>query len=206
MWTIKRRIAWVLSYCVSYELVSFATRLAKRVYWYSLQRRFHRVGPNSFIEYPAVTKGERFIQIGSNFQALAGLRLEAYDNHLGKTYEPTITIGNNVAVNYWCHIACIRSIVIQDDVLIASRVYITDHFHGETTKESLRLPPALRPLHSSGPVKIEERVWLGEGVVVLPNVVIGRDSIVGANAVVTRSLPPRSIAAGVPARVVRTLD
>ncbi|MCK7499235.1 MAG: hypothetical protein MZW92_58750 [Comamonadaceae bacterium] len=68
------------------------------------------------------------------------------------------------------------------------------------------MPPNLRPVVSKGPVIIEDEVWLGQGVVVLPNVRIGRSSIIGANAVVTHDIPPYSVAAGAPAKVIRTID
>ena len=54
-------------------------------------------------------------------------------------------------------------------------------------------------------IVLEENVWLGGGVIVLPGVTIGRDSVIGAGAVVTRDVPPRSVAVGNPATVVRTL-
>jgi maltose O-acetyltransferase len=55
------------------------------------------------------------------------------------------------------------------------------------------------------PIAIEDNVWLGGGVIVLPGVTIGHDTVVGAGAVVTKDLPPRSVAVGNPARVIRTL-
>jgi len=59
---------------------------------------------------------------------------------------------------------------------------------------------------SAEPITIEDNVWLGGGVIVCPGVTIGRDTVVGAGAVVTRDLPPGVLAVGNPARVIRTLN
>jgi acetyltransferase-like isoleucine patch superfamily enzyme len=85
------------------------------------------------------------------------------------------------------------------------KVFITDNSHGSFTREQLDIRPNYRPLISKGPVIIEENVWIGEMVCIMPGVTIGRGSIIGANAVVTKSIPPYSIAAGVPAKVIKQL-
>jgi acetyltransferase-like isoleucine patch superfamily enzyme len=61
-------------------------------------------------------------------------------------------------------------------------------------------------LFSSGPVIIHENVWLGDGVVILPNVEIGFGTIVAANSVVTKSLPSNSITGGIPCKVFKTYN
>ena len=65
--------------------------------------------------------------------------------------------------------------------------------------------PSLRKLYSKGPVIIEDNVWIGEGVAILPNVIIGENSIIGANAVVTKDIPRNSVVGGNPAKIIRTL-
>ena len=56
------------------------------------------------------------------------------------------------------------------------------------------------------PIKIEDGVWIGGGAILLPGVTIGRNSIIGAGSVVTRSIPPDCIAVGNPCRVIRKLS
>lgn len=85
------------------------------------------------------------------------------------------------------------------NVLIGARVLITDHDHEFLDRST---PPVKSPVLICRPVKIEDEVWIGEGVVVLKGTTIGRRSVVGANSVVTHDIPPYSIAAGVPARVI----
>ena len=115
-------------------------------------------------------------------------------------------MGANIQINDSVHIAACKSISIGDNVLIASRVFITDHNHGSFPLErEFDLPPASRKL-SYSPVIIEANVWIGEGAVVLPGVTIGACSVVGAAAVVTKSVPPDSLVVGNPGRVIKRFD
>jgi acetyltransferase-like isoleucine patch superfamily enzyme len=152
-----------------------------------------------------VIVGPRYIRCTGNFTAQDRNRIEAIDLHGGHRYAPTIIFGNNVSMENDCHIGAVNRIEIHDNVLMASRVYISDHSHGGTTPEDLRIAPNQRAIISKGPVVIEADVWLGEGVAVMPGVRIGRSSIIGANSVVTRDIPPFSVAAGAPARVIKSL-
>lgn len=60
-------------------------------------------------------------------------------------------------------------------------------------------------LISKGPVVIEDNVWIGEHACIMPGTTIGKGSIVGANAVVTKDVPPYSLVGGVPAKLIKTL-
>lgn len=108
-------------------------------------------------------------------------------------------IGSNVYINYGCSIAALKHIRIGDHCSIGTYAIIMDNnFH--------RVEPDRRDERpESAPVILEENVWLGARVIVLPGVTIGRDSVVAAGSIVTRDIPPRSLAAGNPARVIRTL-
>ena len=66
----------------------------------------------------------------------------------------------------------------------------------------MNVQPRLRQLVSKGEVIIEDNVWIGNNVCILGGVRIGMGSIIGANTVVTKDIPPYSIAAGVPAKII----
>jgi lipopolysaccharide O-acetyltransferase len=156
------------------------------------------------IRYPYYIRGKTYIQIGKEFTSGVGLRMDAFG-----TRKHQILIGDRVQLGDYCHIGAIESIVIGDDVLIASKVFISDHNHGNYGVGSDTSPPNTtpysRPLSSSA-INIEKNVWIGESVHILAGVTVGEGSVIGAGSVVTRSVPPYSIAAGSPARVIKEYD
>jgi maltose O-acetyltransferase len=89
-------------------------------------------------------------------------------------------------------------IAIGDDVIIASHAVITSLTHDKAAD-------CFRQTTLRAPVVIEDNVWIGSGAIILPGVTIGRGSVIGASAVVTKDVPERSVVVGVPARVVEKL-
>ncbi|WP_316809620.1 DapH/DapD/GlmU-related protein [Pedobacter agri] len=189
-----------------FRFINICRRVQNIIYSYLYVFDIKSVGKNFSIEYPARIFGGEFINIGENFSSFGRLRLEAHQKHNGHIYSPAIIIGDNVSINFDCHIGCVNKVIIGNNVLIASRVFITDHFHGEISYDYLKIPPSKRTVTSKGPVVIEDNVWIGEGVAIMPNITIGKNSIVGANAVVTKSFPENSIIAGVPAKLIKTIE
>lgn len=163
-----------------------------------------KIGGRLFIRYPFFVLGYKYITIGQNFSAGKDFRIECWDNYAGEKYTPSIVIGDNVSIGYRCHIGAINGITIKDSVLIGSNVLIMDHSHGKWG-ETINLSPIKRPLYSKGKIVIEENVWIGDNVAILPNVKIGKGSIVGANAVVINDIPNYSLAVGNPAKIVKTI-
>ena len=179
----------------------------KRLYKNSLlSSRMNRCGKSLYIEEPFYIQGEEFISVGDRFLAKPGLRIDCYQSFNGQQFSPKLTIGNNVLINYSCHIGVINEVTIGNDVLFGSRVLVTDHAHGVFSEEFANVPYLKRPLISKGPVHIEDNVWLGENACILSGVTIGEGSIIGANTVVTKSIPPYSVAVGCPAKVIKRLN
>ena len=107
-----------------------------------------------------------------------------------------LEIGDDTFMNYGTSIAATGSVRIGERCLLGMYTIILDNDFHELDARTRR--PAPRP------VVLEDNVWLGHRVLVLPGVTIGRDAVVGAGSVVTADIPPRSMALGNPARVVRT--
>lgn len=188
-----------------YKIIGVFRRWQNRFYSIIISKTMLNTGPKIYIEYPARIIGGKNISIGDGFSCFSRLRLEAFEEHNGIMFRPKVTIGKNVSINFDCHIGCVNRISIGDNVLIASRVFITDHFHGDTTVNSLDISPSERHVVSKGPVIIGDNVWIGEGVAIMPNTTIGKNCIIGANAVVTKSFPDNSVIGGIPASLIKKI-
>lgn len=108
--------------------------------------------------------------------------------------------GNNVKLGRNCIIAANQGVYIGNNVLIADNVSIRDADHIYSDPDLLIREQGVR----FSPVRIGNDVWIGYGVVVTAGVEIGDGCVIGANAVVTRSMPPYSVCAGVPAHVIKS--
>lgn len=121
----------------------------------------------------------------------------------GVKYNPIIKIGDGTVIGIRNSFACIDRVEIGRNVLFAGYVHITDHSHGY---EDISLPIKRQKLISKGPVIIEDDCWLGFESEILSGVHIGKHSIVAARAVVTKDVPPYSIVAGNPARIIKQFN
>jgi len=155
------------------------------------------------VRLPIFLRGRKNMDFGEGFTCGYLVRLDAFG--VGSR----IRFGRNVQLNDFVHIGAMECVDIGDNVLIASRVFITDHDHGiygtDARSNSPSTPPADRPI-CSNPVIIGNNVWIGENVSILPGVKIGDGCIIGAGSVVKSSIPRHSIAVGVPATVVKRFD
>ena len=158
---------------------------------------------------PAYIRGKSHITIGKNFSCRTNLWLEAVTRFNAQTFSPRIDIGNNVGASDFLHIAATNFIRIGNNVLIGSKVLITDHLHGDyrgAFPSSPEVSPHDRLLSSKLTVTIEDNVLIGDNVCILPGVTIGYGTVIGANSVVTCDIPAWTIAAGVPAKVLKKFD
>lgn len=157
------------------------------------------------IRFPIDVRGRKYIDVSEGFTTGPGCRLEAYPVNNKKT----LFIGRNVQINDYVHITAMENVQIGNNVLMASKIYISDCSHGSYSGDSYdsnpNSSPIDRPLFSK-PVIIEDNVWLGEFVSVLPGVTIGKGSIIGANSVVSKSIPKNVIAVGSPARPIKKFN
>jgi acetyltransferase-like isoleucine patch superfamily enzyme len=197
-----RHVLSLMAWCVPSRLPRIIANISDYLRWCIHARGFQAVGINSYLRRPHSIYNPEYVRLGDCVMAEPGLVLEAFDEFYGQDFNPHIVIGDRVSLGYHCHIGCVREVLIGDDTLIASRVFISDHSHGDQSELHLEISPVMRPLISRGPVRIGARVWVGEGVCILPGVTIGDNSVIGANSVVTHDVPPNSVYAGVPARLI----
>jgi len=163
---------------------------------------FGHYGRNVYL-FPGVNiVRPRYISIGDNVTIGRGTDIYVHPTHSDwKDY--MIRIGNNVHIGSHNIIGARKSIVLEDNILIGPHVMIGDHSHHY---ENIDIPIRLQEVTEGGPVRIERDGWIGANVFILPNVTIGRHSVVGANSVVNRDIPPYSVAVGAPARVIKQYD
>lgn len=175
-----------------------------------LRKEFKQMGEEVYFYRPGLLKGMEYISIGDNTGFEKDLYLTAWDtfetNEGKQTFTPAIEIGNGCHIGVCNHITAIDRIVMGNGCLTGKWVTITDNAHGDFCMEALSLPPAERPLCSKGPVVIGDNVWMGDKVTILPGVTIGNGAVIAANAVVTRDVPAYSLAAGVPARIIKQIQ
>jgi len=112
-----------------------------------------------------------------------------------------LTIGDHSNINYGCYIDAAWPIQIGDYCQIGSHVNLIQGSHKLVSDEK-----NIRPAVESSPMVIEDFVWIGTRVTILPGVRIGRGSVVAAGTVVTKDVPPYTLVGGVPAEVIRPLD
>ena len=144
----------------------------------------------------------RYITIGKHVSILKNCLLECSPS---EDNNPEMVLGNDISLGEYSHITGARRIVIGDGLLTGRFVLITDNTHGRNTESELMLNPLARKIYSPGAITIGKNVWIGDKATILPNVTIGDGAVIAANAVVAKDVPPYSVVAGCPAKVVKTI-
>lgn len=159
-------------------------------------------GQGVFFVKIGMINGPEFIHIGEYTNFSKDIWLTAWCTQNGPN-KPFLKIGSHCAFGAFNHITCANKVIIGDYCLTGKWVTITDNSHGETDYDSLCMPPSKRPITSKGPVIIGNNVWIGDKATILPGVTIGDGSVIAANAVVTKDVPPYSVVGGNSARILR---
>ena len=190
------------------SIKTIAGRAAKR---FRRRSRYDELAKNLTIAPHTKVRGEGRITFGDDvyigpFSQIKAMTKTGFlarhpnGEHMDQDFDGSISIGNRVSVNSGLHLAAYRYVSIGDDVLIASNVYIVDAFHGYERGD---VPYKYQGMSGMAPIVIKKGCWIGQNVCIMPGVTIGEYCIVGANSVVTKSIPDQSIAVGVPARVIK---
>lgn len=156
------------------------------------------------VKKPIRIIGKKYIYLKKGVYILNNARIEAIDYWNGKEYSPMINLENNVIVGQNLHLTCANSVVIHKKVSILPNVLITDIEHCYEINKSLNETDI-----SVGSVEIGEYTTIGTGSVILGGknkIKIGKNVVIGANSVITKSIPDYAIVVGAPAKIVKYLD
>jgi acetyltransferase-like isoleucine patch superfamily enzyme len=176
------------------------TRLRGKIFSLLISGAFAHFGRKTVLMYPIRLDGEERIAIGDGVFVGPGSWLQTVPD--GDNSSVAVAIGKGSSFAGACVISAVRSVTLEDRVLLARNVYISDHIHKYTDTNT---PVIAQGVDKIEPVLIKRGAWLGQNVVVCPGVTIGVGAVVGANSVVTKSIPDFCVAAGAPARVLKTI-
>ena len=184
-----------------YKYIRTFGNLLHCIWPYSLSQRFSRyyawfytawiahnvrkIGLHTEVE-PGLylVNGKKYIEIGD--YCLIGRNSHITAHEMPQYNTPVkISIGDGCMFGPDMHITAVNSIRIGKNVRTG------------------KIAPNARPIYSKGAIVIGDNVWIGEKAAILAGVTIGEGAIIGANAVVTKNIPPYSIAAGIPARIIK---
>lgn len=166
-------------------------------YWRFLNKsKFKKLGKFSYLRSPLKVDGskniqiEDFVTIGA-YTWIAAVPLTGNTSYL--SFEEGTIIGN------FNHIYATRRIIFGKKVLTADKVYISDNLHGY---ENVNIPIMDQDIKQLNEVVIGDGAWIGENVCII-GASVGKQSVIGANSVVTKDIPDYCIAVGAPARIIK---
>ncbi|WP_419767357.1 acyltransferase [Arcobacter sp.] len=173
--------------------------LKKRWFYATNSKRFKNFPKSAVFINPDIIEGMQYITIGNNvvFQSMAWILALKQDN-----VEPSLIIDNGAVIGRFAHIVALRSVTIEENVLIADKVYISDNIHAY---EDVSTPIIKQTILYKSEVVIGKNSWVGENVSII-GAKIGKHCIIGANSVVTKAIPDYSVAVGNPAKVIKQFN
>lgn len=155
-------------------------------------------GRRSRIISPMLINNPQFIEIGDQVLIRNGLRLEVVDPQNAVV----ISIGNNVNIEQNCHIIGRVKVTIGNDVTITGNCSIVDVSHPfDDVYEKKKIGERISTVEQ--PIVIGDGTFIGFGSHISPGVTIGKNCVVGAGSVVTKSIPDYSVVAGSPAKIIK---
>ncbi len=174
-----------------------------RVFWIKLYTWFNASrlsawGKGSTLAPFATLQKPQRMSVGSG----CVIREHAWLNCSGNDDGVSLAVGDGCYLGRFIHINAFASVRIEDKVLIADRVHISDISHNF---ENVDMPVIDQSWSERGPVLLKSGCWIGTGVVILPGATIGRNAVVAANAVVKGNVPDFAVVGGVPAKIIRML-
>ena len=159
------------------------------------------------LRFPNIIRGCKYINFGEGLTTGINCRFDCFPGNNASAKK--LIFGSNVQLNDYVHIVAMDNVTIGNNVLMASHVFISDNSHGsyigDNSDSSPDIPPIQREYKTS-PVVIGDNTWIGEGVIIMPGVTIGKGCIIGAHSIVNKSIPDYTLAVGSPAKVVKEFN
>jgi acetyltransferase-like isoleucine patch superfamily enzyme len=176
-----------------------------RTLWLAWTYPFACFAKGAWVHYSGriARSAARYISIGKNVGLARDVRLDV--SAAPETTSPVIVLEAGSGMQRRCTISARNRIHVMSNVIFGPSVLVTDH-PLEPQEDGLAID---RQKRTGGTIRIEEDCWIGYGAVIVCDegeLVIGRHSVVGANSVITRSIPPFSVVAGDPTRIVKQYD
>lgn len=178
------------------KIIRYYNSILIRLITLLYKNSFKSFGRNSYLNRPLKIDGIENISIGNNVVIAYKTWLAAMPLTGDKS---SLFIDDGANIGNYNHIFATHSITIEKNVLTADKVYISDNLHGY---EDITLPIIKQPIVQKNEVVIGEGSWIGEGVCII-GAKIGKNVVVGANAVVTKDIPDYCVVVGAPAKIIK---
>ncbi|MCH6257875.1 acyltransferase [Puniceicoccaceae bacterium K14] len=181
------------------NLIHRKNLIKSRLYLLFARDAFNFIGKKTTIELPIKIWSPLSIYIGNNVFIGQGSWLETIAPEVSVT---KLKIMDGVSISGYITITAAKSVTIEENVLIAKNVHISDHSHDFSDTQ---VPIKHQGITTPKPVSIGEGSWIGQGAIICPGTKIGKNCVIGGNSVVKGDIPDYTLAAGSPAKVIRSL-
>lgn len=186
---------------------SLVPRIVTKLYslWVSAVYPFASRGKKLSIHHSCDVRSPELISLGNSVMVHKDVWLHGVPSPENNG-RPTLVIGDTCLIGRRSHITARNSIHLGAEIIVSASVLIQDHGHAY---DDITLPIRLQGIAKGGRIRIEEGCWIGQGAAIVcteGELVLGRNCVVAANALVTKSAPPYSVLSGNPARVVKQYD
>lgn len=171
-----------------------------KLYRFFFRKCYKSYGKNVRMIFPMQIQGAKRIIIGDN--ARIGYKTWLASMPINNNDHSILIIGEGSYIGNFNHIYCTKEICIGRKVLIADKVYISDNLHSFANPN---IPIMEQPIKQLNIVKIGDGAWIGENACII-GASVGKNSVIGANSVVTKDIPDYCVAVGAPARVIKKYD
>jgi acetyltransferase-like isoleucine patch superfamily enzyme len=173
----------------------------KRRTWYFINKgEFKALGKKSYIDDSLHIMGKKNISLSNNVFVGYKSWLAAIPHTNSQVCE--LLIGSGTRIGNFNHIYATRSIIIGNNVLTADKVYISDNMHNY---EDISIPIIHQNIKQLKTVVIKDGAWIGENVCII-GANVGKNTVIGANSVVTKDIPDYCVAVGSPAKIIKRFN